>query len=165
MVDTSVARSAGGRLGAGFPSPECTYTLEQIGSNYEVAMSKDLRDEWRKHATDYALNWLVTQVSRKRVRLGAPQWSDEIALLEAAQSLPGNGPSEVKKDLHLISLAMTHDRRVVSNDLRQRALLRRISELPESVRGLMWASVMAGEALPWLEAGCPEQDALRVGSP
>ena len=163
VVDTSVARAASGRPGAGFPSPQCTQALEYIGSNYLIAMSKELREEWKRHQTQYAENWLAEQIGRKRVKLGAAHWPDEVLLLEAAQSLPGNGPTEVQKDLHLVALAMTHDKRVVSNDLRQRSLLRRISELPDSVRSLMWASVAAGEAIPWLETGCPEQNHLKVG--
>ena len=163
MVDTSVARAAGGRPDAGFPSPQCTEVLECIGEYHFIAMSKALRQEWYKHASNYALNWLSEQIGRKRVRLGAPAWSEEIPLLEAAQTLEGNGPEEVRKDLHLIALAMVHDRRVVSNDLRQRTLLGRIPEPPPQLRELMWASVMAGEALPWVKEGCPERDHLRVG--
>ncbi len=126
-------------------------------------MSKPLRLEWDKHATNYALNWLGEQIGRKRVRLGTPAWSGEVPLLEAAQSLGGNGPEEVQKDLHLVALAMVHDRRVVSNDLRLRTLLGRIQDPPNELRELMWASVIAGEALPWVKEGYPDRDMLRVG--
>ena len=85
-MDTSVARAASGRPGAGFHSPQCTQVLEYIGSNYMIAMSKELREEWTRHQTPYALNWLAEQIGRKRVKLGAAHWPDEITLLEAAQS-------------------------------------------------------------------------------
>lgn len=66
-------------------------------------------------------------VARKRFIYCADRWDRAESLEEAAAGLPGKQRQEVVKDLHLVELAMCTDRRVLSLDDAQRALLHTLS--------------------------------------
>lgn len=165
VVDTSVARAAGtGRADAGPPSPACVAALDAIAAHQdlEVATSYRLKQEWQQHARPYSWKWLSTMFSRKRVHVVQDPWPDEIALIDAANDLPGNAHEDVAKDTHLVGLAMLTDRRVVSLDVRQRSLLGHLVGAHPQISALHWASPAEPPTLPWLQAGAPETAALCV---
>lgn len=155
VVDASVAEAAGrGDPGSAPPSPACVGALDAIAAaGHGVAMSPELKDEWQRHARDYARKWLLNMVSRKRLHAVRPRWRDQLHLLEVAAELPGHAGREVAKDVHIVALAMETDQRVLPLDRRQRALLERcVHELP-SLRSLHWANPSESGAEAWIRAG------------
>lgn len=153
VVDASVARAAGDK--AEPPSGPCRAALQQIDQmGYDIAMDRDLKNEWEDHWSNFSRRWLVTMRSRRRTKVPAV-WDGVLSLLDAASDLEGHGPEEVAKDVHLVGLAVQTDRRVVSHDTRQRTLLRRL-DLPAEVHRVHWVDPVDDGALGWLEAGTPE---------
>lgn len=163
VVDASVARAAGtGRPDAGPPSPACVAALDAMSQRQDlrVATSARVKEEWDKHARPYAVRWLSTMFSRKRVVVVQEMWPGEVALIDAANELPGKAHEDVAKDTHMVGLAMLTDRRVVSLDTRQRELLGRLLHAHPGLAGLHWASPSASDTLPWLNSGAPDAPAL-----
>lgn len=164
-VDTNVARAASGRPNAGPPSPECSRVMEHLRAGpFRVVMSQALRDEWRQHATPFAMKWLAELRSRKRVdNIPRPNWPPAAELLAAAADQLGpSGLREVRKDMPVWELAMVSGRRVVSNDDRQRKLLRQIAATVPELQLLAW--VPTADATAWLKEGAPLGPPHLVGS-
>lgn len=161
VVDASVAKAAG-RGEGNPPAPACIAALEAIyAAGLHVAMSAELNSEWQRHQKEYASKWLVRMIGRKRFHACNAQWGGVVSLLSEAEDLPGNASREVAKDAHVVGLAMVTDRRVLSLDTRQRALLARLlARLPE-LCDLYWISPTESGTEDWLCAGAPE-DAARA---
>ncbi|HMV69556.1 MAG TPA: hypothetical protein PKA64_22125, partial [Myxococcota bacterium] len=159
VVDTSVARAASGRPEANHPSPACTRTLRALErrASLGVAMSRDLKAEWQRHATPFAMRWLGALVSRKRVKHipNGGDWPGAGEILAAAAELRPSRLDPVKKDEPLWGLAMATDRRVLSNDNRQRELLRLICGRSPEIGELAWVDGSQPQAVTWLEADAP----------
>lgn len=164
VVDASVARAAG-RGGGGPPAPDCVAALDAITrAGLGAAMSRELREEWNKHAGLYATQWLKNLVARGRFRFDPdPKWHMLNVMLSAASDLPGNQPTEVAKDSHLVTLAMATDRRVLSGDRAQASLLGRIVHLVPDLSQLHWVHPSDMTKL-WLETGAPENANLCIHS-
>ncbi len=70
----------------------------------------------------------------------------------------------VKKDLHLVLLALEADNRVVSNDQRLRNHLAYMTRKLDELATLLWPASLH-ESLDWLEKGAPDQPAFRLYAP
>lgn len=165
VVDANVARAAGvGEPGAGHPAPAAVAALEAIRKGgHRVVMNADLKGEWLRHQRPFAVRWLHQMVGTKRVMSVATEWPGVDDLRNAASVLPGAQPEEIAKDTHVVGLAMVTDRRVVSLDVRQRALLRRLVPEVPALAGLYWVSPTEETTRPWLLRGAPEEPALTLG--
>lgn len=164
VIDTSVAKAAGrGRPDAGPPSPACVAAFEAIdAAGLSVAHSTELKQEWLVHARPFARKWLASMFARKRVQIVREPWPREADLLSAAADLPGDTEKEVTKDAHLVSLAMQTDRRVVSLDARQRALLKRLVPAIPELGPLHWTDPSDARVVPWLREGAADAPSLQL---
>jgi hypothetical protein len=127
-------------------------------------MSPELRAEWLAHARAYAIAWLRNMIATKRFDSITPDWPDAEALLDAGADQPGEIPGAIAKDLHVVSLGMATDRRVVSLDDAQRRLLRRVHPRVPGLASLHWANPTDERVVPWLRNGAPDEPALQVPS-
>lgn len=162
VVDSCVARAIDAKgMSQKSPALECIKALEAIGTynagrqKLLLALSKDLEGEWRKHATQYFTKWVANMVARKYTSVHNGSWHGETALLDAAEDLPGKRGSSVKKDVHIVRLAMLSGKRVLSLDARQKELL---GEVRHSVKGLdelNWVAPTHPNAASWLRDGAP----------
>lgn len=166
VVDTSVAKAAGtGHPDAGPPSPACVAVLNAITEGgHGVVFNEILWREWQRHARPHAMKWLATMRGRRRFSSLSELWPGEPALLSAAADLPGNQPAEIAKDAHQVGLAMLTDRRVVSLDTTQRALLRKLLPQVPELGPLHWASPAEAPTVTWLAAGAPDEPRLQLGA-
>lgn len=165
VVDASVAKAAGvGRPDAGPPAPQAIHALDALREGGGIVVfGPKLKAEWERHARSYALKWLGNMRATRRFAAEPDDaWPQETALLDAAADLPAEQPAEVAKDAHLVSLAMTTDRRVLSLDDRQRALLLALLPRVPSLGALYWVSPRQPEVHLWLRAGTPEEPALQL---
>jgi hypothetical protein len=164
VIDTSVARAAANRPNANHPGPACTAAMLTLAGQPElgVVTSPDLHEEWKRHATPFAMKWLAELRGRKRVQHERGTWARSADVLVAAAEITPGQQEAVRKDEVVWSLAMVTGQRVLSNDLRQRALLRQLSaEVPE-LSDLAWVSAADQDAVPWLKTGAPRVAPHRV---
>lgn len=160
VVDTSVARACGrGHIRANSPAPQCVAALAAMADgNMRTAMSAALKKEWDTHAGEYAKKWLGNMIARKRFSMVRAPWDGESSVEDEAQGLPEKKRQAVLKDLHLVSLAMLTDRRVLSLDDSQRELLSLIVSKVISLRKLHWVNPKGAETQRWLlEGACDQQ--------
>ena len=154
VVDASVARSAS--VDGGPPAPSCAAALTAfLGQpTLTVAMSRELKHEWTRHGRLFATQWLSAMIARKRFDPVRPVL--RVDLLDAAADLPGKKATEVGKDVHLVSLALATDRRVLARDDQQRGLLCRLVAAVPDLATLHWANPVESGTVPWLSAeeGC-----------
>jgi len=162
VVDTSVARAASGRPGAGHPSPACTEAMLLItrhggkAPTYEVVMSDHLFDEWKRHATPFSHKWLAEMRSKRRARFVRPDWPRVLEVRVAARErFPDGRFNAVEKDLPIVELAMSTGKRVISEDVAQRELLAQLVGDVEELKELWWFSPERGEVEPWLHDRAP----------
>lgn len=158
IVDTSVARACGkGNLAANSPAPQCIRILAAIAeTDLRTAMCKELKDEWAKHAGEYARKWLGNMIARRRFTPSNETWPGHVELEAAAATLPAKQERAIMKDAHVVGLAMRTDRRVVSLDDAQLALLASICEQVKSLLVLHWINPASEKSEPWIRAGAPE---------
>lgn len=151
VVDASVARAAGDK--AEPPSGPCRAALQHIDKQgFVIAMDRELKDEWVRHASRFSRGWLATLRSKGRT-ITPDAWDGVVSLLDAASDLDGHGPDEVAKDVHLVGLAVQTDRRVLSHDTRQRTFLRRLAPGLPDIQRVHWVDPVDAGALAWLQDG------------
>ncbi|MCK6507126.1 hypothetical protein L6R53_27785, partial [Myxococcota bacterium] len=163
VIDTSVARAAS--VDGGAPAPACAQALRAIEGchSLHVAMSPSLKQEWQRHRSLFATQWLGLMIARKRLQALTPVPRTDV--LDAAADLPGKRSTAVSKDLHLVDLAFASDRRILALDDTQRALLCRLVRSVPDLASLHWANPTDDPCVPWLAGGAPDEPALCLRSP
>jgi hypothetical protein len=68
VIDTSIARSAGGPDATYPTSKRCRDFLQDVlAFRHRVVMTADIREEWHRHRSRFARAWLVSMYARKNV--------------------------------------------------------------------------------------------------
>lgn len=167
VVDSSVARACGrGKLGANSPAPQCVAALKAIsGADLRTAMSLELKEEWGRHAGEYARRWLSNMIARKRFMFSGAVWAGSADLERAADALSSSERRAVIKDAHVVALAMSVGRRVLSLDDEQRRLLSKLAPVVTLLKSLHWVNPVRAGAIDWLRAGAAERSALCITKP
>lgn len=167
IVDTSIARACG--IGNP-PAPQCMDALDaflaraSLKGDLRVGISNNLRIEWNRHASDYAVRWLSRMIAKKLHKVCDAVWVGERSLLEAAErQLSAAKYKEVLKDTHVVSMAMGSSQRVISLDVAQRRLLLELKDALPALKALHWAVPTVHPTPQWLGAGAPDDHAIRLG--
>lgn len=163
VVDASVARAAGETEHP--VSKLCRESLDaMISGGHLLAMSQQLEEEWKKHASCYAVGWWRLMRSRNRVKTIIQNTSLDQRILNAVDP---QAQRIVRKDLHLVGTALAADKRVISLERRVRRHLHKAAfKIPE-LQELIWANpANEKEKVPdWLRNGAPDEPHRRLGSP
>ncbi len=185
MIDASVARAARGPGATVSPSPECTQFLRDVlDVCHRVVMSDEIKNEWTKHRSPFANEWLtimIRRIKRKPVDSASPSLEERIAgaILESEQlrtsfSVPRNlktvhgvlGSVQLAhlfKDLHLVEAGLSTDRIVASLDDRAKRGFSRLSASIQEFRDLIWVNPATDVDLSdWLESGADFDDSLTL---
>ena len=164
IVDTSVARACGrGHIYANSPAPQCVNALAAISNgNMMTAMSRDLKEEWHRHAGPYARRWLGNMIARKRFAVVNDSWGGESLVVSEVQGFSDKKRLAVLKDLHLVSLAMLTDKRILSLDDSQKELLAVVASKVKVLRSIHWANPKNVETQRWLLAGAGDEKSLYI---
>lgn len=162
VVDASVAFAASEIEKE--PARACWQCLRSIEEGpLSVAMTKDVHDEWRKHAKNYARAWLRRMVARKRFRRVAVDPAVFEQILDLAELHFGEQVAKIRavqKDIRLIEAALASDRRILSADEVVRAYF---AECLGGEWGVFyWAGPAHPGACAWLTAGAPDDDTFRL---
>lgn len=166
VVDASVARSAGGE-GATYPtSKNCRDCLKTIlALPHRVVMSPPIADEWNKHKSAFARQWLVSMTARKRVLPVEPEQLED--LRQKLREIAGSekDAAAMLKDFHLVEAALVTDQTVIALDEIVRALFATSCQTVGQMRSIVWVNPDKSEEQPfvWLEAGAEPEKSRQLG--
>ena len=160
VIDASVARastSTDAKTGAG---SQCRHALLGILEIcHHVVVTAAIRDEWRRHSSNFARRWLKQMYSRRKVdTVDAPEDVElrrQIGRARASTSMR----AAMLKDCHLLEAAMRTDGLIMSLDDEARGLFADFAEHHDRSGRIVWVNPArpADETQAWLQAGAPSE--------
>ena len=155
VIDTSVLRGAGTS-----DHPSSTNNRKVLTEIYNTKKAlvwcKELMDEYNKHGSLFSVEWLGYMFSsRQQIKENiSNQFEDMVNQLPEREStgkseyaLTSNDKKAIKKDAHLVELALLTDKVVISNDQKAKIILDKIIKNDTtimknySIRHLCWVIV------------------------
>jgi hypothetical protein len=163
VIDTDIARSASQ---SDDPlAKACSDTLETVRQHqHHLVMSPAAWEEWQRHRSGYAANWLRTMLARKLVI-----WLNDVTdpqlrmrLSKAVTNLKDR--EAMLKDIHLLEAALATDERVLSRNDAQREQFAGVCENIKEIQVVMWLNpvTQAVACLTWLQNGAPDDEQHRL---
>lgn len=160
VIDTNIVRGAASNENNVFT--EILLTFRDTG--YLLAISVPLLNEWFKVRTSstgqrgyyisfFASQWLVEMESRQRVKRYQLDFTLEKQILTGVHPVR---VKEVRKDMHLVLTALAADKRIISNDQREREDLHKAGEKFPLLCDIIWPPLE--KVCHWL-AGGAQRDA------
>ncbi|MFE8117919.1 hypothetical protein [Brenneria goodwinii] len=136
IIDADIARAAGS---SEHPvSKSSRELLEEIKSgDNQIYFCNKLLQEWKKHNSVIAKTWLVSMISKRKVKLTKESHSylcaqiDELINEEKIKEI-------AKKDAHLVESAKKNGCIIFSNDNKARGAFSSIKEKITSIRDILW---------------------------
>ena len=168
VVDTSVARAAGGVDATDSVSINCTKFLEifRDDSLHHIVMTFELSEEWDEHQSNFATEWLGNMIATRRFHyIELPQnraLYDEIE----ATAVREEDINAMLKDFHLLQAALATDQSIISLDETIRGLFSRASQQVGEIRYIIWVNPDRAEEQPirWLQNGAPPEAHRRLSA-
>lgn len=130
-------------------------------------MTPEISKEWRKHASQFAIEWWSSMVAAKKVDyIRLDEWTDLWAEIEACASrkgiiaigqLPG-----MQKDFHLIRAALQTDKTIISRDNKARNPYSRACARVQQLRDILWMDVSSDKVAEWIQGGALLATARRL---
>ncbi len=162
VVDASIAHDAGSDA-ATHPTPvACRAFLQEIAAHrgYALVWTEAIADEWRRHASPFAIRWRTQMASTGRIVDVDGERDDGLreSIELAATALEGGGV--MQKDAHLIEAALATERTVTSCDDRARGWFARSARRIPRLAKIVWVNpaTPAEGPVEWLRAGAkPER--------
>ncbi|MDB5345094.1 MAG: hypothetical protein JWP89_3471 [Schlesneria sp.] len=158
VIDCSIAHAAGPETARHPTSKHCRdFLLAILRICHRIGLSDAVADEWKRHRSGFARQWLVSMYARKKVvRIDAPADSalrDTISEFAASEITR----DAMLKDAHLVETATNSDRRVASLDDTVRRLFGEIATHSSEIRSIYWVNpdTEFEEVIEWLEAQAP----------
>ena len=166
VIDASVARSAGGEEATYPTSVYCRDFLKAVlDICHKVVMTRDIREEWNKHESDFARAWRRRMVAKRKFEFLDIPVNDE--LWNKIDRIAGTDKqrTEMFKDLRLIEAAIATDRIVISlDDNTARRFFGRVAVQVDELKEIVWvnpAKIEEEKPIEWLENGAkPEKERM-----
>jgi hypothetical protein len=160
VIDADIARAAGS-LESNHPRGSLCrdFLLRVRGICHRMAWTDAIRNEWEKHRSKFATEWLASMTRLNKLRRIDAQEAAETRD-EISESCPDKAIiAKVLKDFHLIEAALATDSRVASLDETARGHFSRLSAGAESLQNIVWINptIEDEKAVEWLEQGAPLQ--------
>ena len=161
VVNASVARAAGGEGATASVSINCTEFLETFRdeSSHHVVMTSELSAEWNEHQSNFSARWLKSMIARKRFVYTRPPQNTALSD-EIERTATGERDLEaLRKDFHLLQVALATDQNIISLDETIRGLFSRASQQVGEIRHIIWVNPDRTEEEPitWLQNGAPSE--------
>lgn len=167
VIDASVARSSGGEDATYPTSVHCRDFLQAVlDICHKVVMTPDIKEEWDKHQSVFALRWRRRMVAKgkfvflKEVSEDKELW-DKIDLIAATD----RQRADMFKDLRLLEAAIATDKTVISlDDNTARTFFSQAAVDINALKEIVWVNpdqVEEETPIEWLESGAkPESKRL-----
>jgi hypothetical protein len=168
VVDASVARSCGNTT-AIHPLPiQCRdFLLAMQEHRHRVVMTKEIRAEWDKHQSRFALIWLRQMVARKQFKaISLPELDQEIWKPIEALAKTDKERAAMTKDILLLEAALATDRCIASLDENTaRKYFTNAAKEIVKIQQLVWVnpSKENEDPIKWLEKGAPADTERMLG--
>lgn len=135
VIDADVARSSGT---SEHPRSSSSRSLldRVLDCGKEFAFCPKLREEWKRHASNYSTKWLTAMIARKRVRFVIP--ASEFEVHVRALGLEEELENIVLKDSHLIDSALHNGKLLASFDDLARDACSEIAVRYHPIRDIKW---------------------------
>jgi hypothetical protein len=167
VIDCSIAQAAGPE-GAEHPTAKhCRDFLEAVRHIcHRIGMSPAVAEEWKRHRSGFARQWLVSMHARKKV---VPIDADDDPKLRKVLNTSAKNDTNrdaMLKDAHLLEAASQADRRIADLDERVRRLFASVARTYKPIQKMCWVNpdVEFNEIVAWLEAGAPISKAMHLES-
>jgi predicted nucleic acid-binding protein len=164
VIDASIARAAGR---TDHPvSKACRVFLEGVLKIcHRVVLTKEIREEWNKHQTQFSMTWRASMVARKKVAWCEVAQNEVFRTKIRKLDFSETEHAAALKDAHLIEAALETDLRVISLDEIARGLLRRAAQDVKQLKRVHWVNPTKDEehTMEWLEGGAEDEEVRRLG--
>jgi hypothetical protein len=177
VIDASVGgMTGGGTVAEDTPHGRCRRCLRTVRDNqYGIFFHPQTWEEWRRHRSQYAKEWLQQMYSRKGVTIKREDEIPESVLSVRFERLTGKKVgmeilSEsicaiMLKDCHLLEASLAADNIIVSLDDKVRFHFTAAAESIGEIRGIVWVNPDKEdeEVIAWLEAGAEPEPRRQLG--
>jgi hypothetical protein len=156
VIDASIAKEAGGQLEPHRRGAECRRFLAQVRSiGHRFATSRELQQEWSRHAADFAKAWYTAMVNRRKVHVFSSPGTPELEEIFLSLEIDDDVRRIIAKDLHLLNAALASENRVASLDDQARGHIVREFRASGVVANIIWVNPCCPEhrVIDWLENG------------
>lgn len=163
VIDASVARGAGKETSTATTAKICQDFLKAVRElRYRIVMTPDIKEEWDKHASSYAVLWRSSMLDRSLLEY-LPDVPKNNELNEVCKRLADNDGhyKAMAKDFRLIEAALVADKIIVSPDKKARRSFSRAAQELEAIADIVWVNpnVEEEQSIVWLENGAePEKE-------
>lgn len=167
VIDASIARAAGGEESTYPTSVNCRDCLIAVLEIcHRIVMTSDIRQEWDKHQSRFAREWLRRMIARRKlypveIRVDHDFWQQIETLADMDKQR-----AEMIKDLRLIEAAIATDKTIISlDDNTARNFFGKASRQVEKLQDVIWVNPDKDEeqVIQWLTDGAaPEPARLLV---
>ncbi len=157
VIDASVARSCGSKEAIYPTSVNCRdFLLTALEVCHRVVMTPDLRQEWDKHQSRFAKEWLRQMIARKKLE-ALPKIETDKDLWSSIEKNAENDSQrfEMVKDLCLVEAAIATDQTIISLDETIRFLFSQVSDRIDILQAILWVNPdkPQEDCLEWLING------------
>jgi|WetSurMetagenome_2_1015567.scaffolds.fasta_scaffold120279_3 hypothetical protein len=164
VIDVNIVHSTEGMECPHPTSVQCRTILTTIfENNHKIVISSDLRHECVRHATKFSTIWYY-QMKRNNLIEDIKNVRDESLRERILVCFPSEEVKKrVRKDIHLIEAALVTDKKIISNDLKERKKFKRISSSIIELEAIIWVSPNKNyeQIVEWLKRGASSDLALR----
>lgn len=137
VVDADVACSAGKREIE--PTQSCfQFLTELLDSKAITVFNPKLFQEWIDHASPFGNHALAELRSRGRISMLESNDLTEVLTLIRSELKESEGRRRLEKDSHVMDAALFTDRIIISNNNKERKLLRKLKEKLAFANQLEW---------------------------
>jgi hypothetical protein len=173
VIDASVARACGGPQAIHPTSMHCRDFLESVlNICHQVVMTSEIRNEWDKHQSRFALEWRKNMVAKRKLIPLKDLPLDQMLWKELEDSATTDKHrQQIVKDICLLEAALATDKIVISLDdntarkyFSQAA--QQIQSLQDSLKDIIWVNpdhVEQEQPIAWLTKGAPYEENRTLG--
>ena len=131
IIDASVARSSGGKDAKNPDSKYCRdFLMGVLEICHKIVMTPEIRDEWNKHKSDFARQWQINMMSKKKIHI-LKDISPDHDLWNQVETVAKSDKDRgiMIKDMLLIEGAIATDQIIISLDEKARTTFKQVAKI------------------------------------
>ena len=165
VVDANIMQAAGGTDATDNVSISCRdLLLEILEICHRVVKTPEIKTEWKKHSSGYALKWEVKMWGCKKIiqqeELEDKQLREKVSSLNYRERII----KTMQKDIHLIEAARKNHKIISSLEKESQKYFSGSAHKVRKLKGVMWVNPSEDfeSVKEWLKAGAKDNDIYRL---